>query len=391
MNFLQIRRPRTYPRDRAKFAFATAADTTNNRKVSYGQISDSHIPMRRGKQGIKIMKNRIVNLVLLLTGCLAVSSAQGDPPVVYLHYDYMGQSPQGYDLQPNPDGIRRMIKAFREHGIQLVVDPQHTVLPYYPYLCFGPSQHIFEPSVNFFDLKAQYFHPAGNQPWHYAIVGDFGLDTGSRFAGGYAELPGYNFMVTIGPELTCPADEQDPSLPHIDLCQNFVVGTLMHELGHNLNLRHGGDEDENFKPNYLSVMNYLWQVYGIFVSSQPGNADPTNIVALRLDYSGYVLPPLNELHLDERIGLGGPLNSTDVGAFLASGSSQYSLIPVAAAPFDWNLNGLIEPDVQMEVNAYGGGVLSARLHGFNDWAYLQQYLNTPAYRTGNVPRGPPVP
>ena len=228
MNFLQIRRPRTYPRDRAKFAFATAADTTNNRKVSYGQISDSHIPMRRGKQGIKIMKNRIVNLVLLLTGCLAVSSAQGDPPVVYLHYDYMGQSPQGYDLQPNPDGIRRMIKAFREHGIQLVVDPQHTVLPYYPYLCFGPSQHIFEPSVNFFDLKAQYFHPAGNQPWHYAIVGDFGLDTGSRFVGGYAELPGYNFMVTIGPELTCPADEQDPSLPHIDLCQNFVVGTLMH-------------------------------------------------------------------------------------------------------------------------------------------------------------------
>jgi len=198
-------------------------------------------------------------------------------------------------------------------------------------------------------------------------------------------------MVTIGPELTCPADEQDPSLPHIDLCQNFVVGTLMHELGHNLNLRHGGDEDENFKPNYLSVMNYLWQVYGIFVSSQPGNADPTNIVALRLDYSGYVLPPLNELHLDERIGLGGPLNSTDVGAFLASGSSQYSLIPVAAGPFDWNLNGLIEPDVQMEVNAYGGGVLSARLHGFNDWAYLQQYLNTPAYRTGNVPRGPPVP
>ena len=32
--------------------------------------------------------------------------------------------------------------------------------------------------------------------------------------------------------------------------------SLMHELGHTLNLRHGGDSDENCKPNYLSLMNY---------------------------------------------------------------------------------------------------------------------------------------
>ena len=30
-------------------------------------------------------------------------------------------------------------------------------------------------------------------------------------------------------------------------------GTLMHELGHNLSLRHGGGDDTNYKPNYLSV------------------------------------------------------------------------------------------------------------------------------------------
>jgi hypothetical protein len=33
-------------------------------------------------------------------------------------------------------------------------------------------------------------------------------------------------------------------------------GTVMHELGHTLNLRHGGFEDDNCKPNYISVMNY---------------------------------------------------------------------------------------------------------------------------------------
>jgi hypothetical protein len=32
--------------------------------------------------------------------------------------------------------------------------------------------------------------------------------------------------------------------------------SLMHELGHNFGLRHGGDVEQNCKPNYISVMNY---------------------------------------------------------------------------------------------------------------------------------------
>ena len=37
---------------------------------------------------------------------------------------------------------------------------------------------------------------------------------------------------------------------------NHDGGTLMHELGHNLNLSHGGDERHNCKVNYVSIMNY---------------------------------------------------------------------------------------------------------------------------------------
>lgn len=37
---------------------------------------------------------------------------------------------------------------------------------------------------------------------------------------------------------------------------NHDAGTIMHELGHNLNLDHGGNEPNNCKPNYVSVMNY---------------------------------------------------------------------------------------------------------------------------------------
>src|SRR3954464_790339 len=69
----------------------------------------------------------------------------------------------------------------------------------------------------------------------------------------------------------------------------------MHELGHTLGLGHGGGDGVNCKPNYLSVMNYLFQF-------PYGNEDPNR----PLDYSRVALPALNEASLDEPGGVGGP-------------------------------------------------------------------------------------
>jgi CSLREA domain-containing protein len=77
----------------------------------------------------------------------------------------------------------------------------------------------------------------------------------------------------------------------IDACRRVVyAGTLMHELGHSLGLHHGGRDDTQYKPNYLSVMNYLFQMRGR-VSDRP------------LDYSRFALPPLNENALVESAGI----------------------------------------------------------------------------------------
>jgi hypothetical protein len=74
-------------------------------------------------------------------------------------------------------------------------------------------------------------------------------------------------------------------------------GVFMHELGHALGLRHGGGSDLNFKPNYQSVMNYLYTDWGIPRFGEPGPGD--------YHYSSALPSPLNtidETHLDESLG-----------------------------------------------------------------------------------------
>jgi probable HAF family extracellular repeat protein len=80
------------------------------------------------------------------------------------------------------------------------------------------------------------------------------------------------------------------------------AGTMMHELGHTLGLHHGGQDEIQYKPNYLSVMNYLFQMRGR-TPDRP------------LDYSRWALPTLDENNMVEGQGvLGGADSSTSAAA-----------------------------------------------------------------------------
>ena len=160
---------------------------------------------------------------------------------------------------------------------------------------------------------------------------------------GCAELPGNDSVVSLGDWGSPPARVAES-------------GTMMHEFGHTLQLRHGGVDHVNYKPNFISVMSYSFQ-------------DNRYVAARSLDYSPFALPSLNESALSETTGL--PcVGGCATGDSLAGRTTVFFSPSAVTAPIgpniDWNQNGTIDPGtVSLSINKDGTtGTLASR----NDWA-----------------------
>jgi uncharacterized repeat protein (TIGR01451 family) len=219
-------------------------------------------------------------------------------------------------------------------------------------------------ATKFADLQEAFFDSRRDLLFRYAI---FGHQTNARRAtddctsGEVNTIPGDSFIVTLGGSPvgvdTFPCWTPDANGFSVG-SRTQQAGTFMHELGHALGLRHGGDQNANDKPNYLSVMNYAFQDCRVTPS-------PNGFLPGGCDYSRIALPPLmpailDEIKLDECVGI-------DAGQ-------------LGFGPRKWDADDVLEgvtcpapntTNVQADIN--GDGRLDP-LTGFNDWANLAYSL-----------------
>jgi len=208
-----------------------------------------------------------------------------------------------------------------------------------------------EPSYRQGDLAPPYneYLTAKRQAFHYAMF--IHSQTADQGVSGKAEFKGNDLIVSLGNfnnEVGSTAQQ---------------AGTFMHELGHNLGLRHGGQDDIDCKPNYLSVMNHAYQF-----SATPNYArNPATPPVIQT--------PLDEGQLNENIGIG----DGGQGNTIVWSGGAYT-VPIGSNSINWDGGPGINP-VAVDLNnisSLGCSSTGTSLVASNDWGLL--YYNV----RGNV-------
>jgi hypothetical protein len=286
---------------------------------------------------------------------------------VFVELDRMDTADAG--AVPQLEALDRWLAMYPPHGIAVHVDAGglFAAVPGRPH-DLGQADALLPASActwldvpvagctSLHDLKAAHLDLARQNVFHYVLFALADTPAGPSGVLGRAELSGNDVLVTLGGL----GLSVTPGIPR-NVLVNRQRLVLAHELGHNLGLRHGGHDEVPDKPNYLSVMTYLYGDRGLpdpawadagqrwlqargLVSPNPCLirdglcGDPA---LLRVDYSDGSGAALDEAALVEALGLGRP----------------------GAAPVDWSQDGAIGP-ASRDLN--GDGQLGVLLDG-DDW------------------------
>src|SRR5258708_10869356 len=291
------------------------------------------------------------------------------------------------------------------------------------YLVLGWKTGIGAIENGFPILKIpQYFADDRKDIFHemllaHALAGPINANTGLPVTppagvSGVVDLFGGDIMVTLGLWRTdnpanCLQDEPKGLSPDSERCTDQTgtplvqAGTLMHELGHNLGLHHGGAVDTpNCMVVFPSTMNYLYQTRGL--TGPTGDVLGVAGGIEHIDFSNGTLFGLNENSLLGTPSLGvlpfrmryyGPATGAEIrtganakancnGAFPFTGTPSVRLETPGtlnlATIIDWSNGtgiGLLGPGLFREDIDFDGtiGDSVAGAAGFidhNDWATL---------------------
>lgn len=249
------------------------------------------------------------------------------------------------DYLPSEEGFAKIIAVFNggpvanpsgQSGINLILIKGKTV----------PFDANLEPVATEFNLLKQSHFPKELQGIaHYMIWAH--AHSGSTSSGYSFGIPASDFIVSLGAWLSNGTDQAK-------------IGTFIHELGHNLGLRHGGKTDQINSPNYLSVMNYDFQIEGVM---KDGNR--------YFDFQRISTEPLNEGNLNELLGIGDEAVTQGYGTIYRCNTPNGRVRVIQwdlSNGIDWNCDGVLSTSVASNVITATGEAKTLVAH--NDWDNL---------------------
>ncbi len=292
---------------------------------------------------------------------------------IYVELDFM----EGH--QPDPQAIADVVDAFATAptpiNLHVIVDDEilHTDVIFFDTMgensllsdfdilkldWFGTDDERADVD-NFADIRE-----VKRQFMRYTLfVHDVDSQTVDPGVSGIAEQHGNDVIVSLG------------SFTNGVGSVNQQAGTFMHELGHTLNLNHGGPnvelDENNCKPNYLSVMNYAYQLPD-FLPERP------------IDYSRVIAPLLNEnMGLNEATGFDSDSSEWPRIAYGTPNGVHRDLADGTA--IDWNDNDVIESGLTADINNFGiadcdgtdgGPSQYVDLQSYDDWSVIEVDFKT---------------
>jgi hypothetical protein len=250
-----------------------------------------------------------------------------------------------------------------------------------------PSQNPKAPPV-----LPSHFARNRKDAFHYvlfghALAGPFGpngkpLSPDPSSVSGVADRSGGDVMVTLGLWRFDDPAGCDPTVNCADQTGTALVqaGTLMHELGHNLNLSHAGQSRlPNCIPNYPSVMNYLYQTRGLTdaLGNEHIDFSSGSLKKYPLDENSLSKFPTAMGPLNYRVRFFGPLAAKERkapvhcdGTPIKDGAAEIRLESPGLSTPDWNRTGRSDdgPVSSYDVN-FNGSIVDVMVDS-DDWDSL---------------------